>query len=137
MSTVTLRWVEGKLMVGTDSNGHSIVIGELPEDKKTFIGIKPSELLLLSVASCAAYDVIEILRKQRQPLKDLNILVSGEQIPKPPHKFTNIHLHYLVYGDVDQNKLKKAIRLAEDKYCSVITTLRPAVPITNDFEIIP
>ena len=58
MSTVTLRWVDGKLMVGTDSNGHSIVIGKLPEDEKTFIGIKPSDLLLLAAAACTAYDVI-------------------------------------------------------------------------------
>jgi len=137
MSTVTLRWVDGKLMVGTDSNGHSIVIGKLPEDEKTFIGIKPSDLLLLAAAACTAYDVIEILLKQREPLKDLKILCSGEQLSEPPYNFTGIHLHYMIIGDVNKEKLERAIRLTEDKYCSVVTTLRPALPVTSDYEIKP
>jgi len=135
MGSVTLRWVEGKLMAGTDSNGHSIVIGRSPENPDEFIGMKPSDLLLLAAASCSAYDVIEILQKQREPMRALKVICVGEQMPEPPSKFTSIHLHYIVHGAVNPSRLQKAICLSEDKYCSVISTLRPGVPITSDFEI--
>lgn len=135
MGVVTLRWVESLMMVGTDSNGHSIVIGRSPEKIEEFSGIKPSDLLLLAVASCAAYDVIEILRKQREPMHGLKVRCEGEQRSEPPNTFTHIHLNYLVEGKVDPVKLEKAIKLSEDKYCSVINTLRPGVPITSGYEI--
>jgi putative redox protein len=135
LDTTTLRWVDGNLMIGTDSNGHSIVIGKTPDAGSAFIGIKPSELLLLAASSCAAYDIVEILHKQREPLLDLKIECSGDQLPDPPFSFTRVHLHYEVHGAVDVTRLEKAIRLTEDKYCSVISTLRLAIPVTSDYEI--
>lgn len=137
MGTVTLRWVEGLMMVGTDSTGHSVVIGRSPEAKDTNIGLKASDLLLLAAAACSMYDVIEILTKQREPLQDLKILCSGDQLPDPPYTFTRVHLHYQVKGAVDEKKLARAIQLSEDKYCSVIATLRPKVSVSSDYEIIP
>ena len=135
MGTVTIRAVEGTMMVGTDSRGHSVVIGRSPEDRSVFVGVKASDLLLLSAAACSAYDVVEILSKQRQPMRDLKVFCTGEQQSDPPYTFTSIHLHYIAYGDVDPEKLAKAISLSEDKYCSVINTLRPGVPITSDYEV--
>jgi putative redox protein len=135
MGIVTLRWVESTLMVGTDSNVHSLVIGRSPEENAGFIGLKPSDLLLLAVASCSAYDVVEILRKQKEPLRKMTITCRGEQQNDPPYKFTEIHIHYLAEGKVDQQKLERAIQLSEDKYCSVIASLRPGVPIESDYEI--
>jgi putative redox protein len=136
MGSVTLRWIKGKMMAGTDSTGHSIVIGRSPDNPDEFFGMKPSDLLLLAAASCAAYDVIEILHKQREPMRELKVTVAGEQIPEPPSTFTRIHLHYVVHGKVDPLHLEKAIHLSEDKYCSVISTLRLGVPVTSDFEIL-
>lgn len=135
MGTVTIRWVERTLMVGTDSTGHSIVIGRSPEKQDTFLGMKPSDLLLLSVAACTAYDVLEILSKQREPLEDLKIFCSGEQKSDPPYTFTKIHLQYQVKGNVDKTKLERAISLSEEKYCSVINTLQQGVPISSEYEI--
>jgi putative redox protein len=135
MNRVTLRWIEAHMMVGTDSNGHSIVIGQSPDQDEAWVGMKPSDLLLLAAASCASYDVIEILHKQREPLADLKVTCSGDQLVEPPFTFTRIHIHYIVCGPVNPEKLQKAIRLAEDKYCCVIGSLRPGVSITSDFEI--
>jgi putative redox protein len=135
MKKVTLRWIESHLMVGTDSNGHSIVIGRSPDDHNEWAGMKPSDLLLLAAASCSAYDVVDILRKQREPLVDLKVICDGDQLDDPPYTFTKIHLHYVVCGPVNPDKLHKAIHLSEDKYCCVIGSLRPGVNITSDFEI--
>ena len=135
MAEIKIRWVEGKMMVGSDSNGHSIVIGPSPDPEHQWAGVKPAELLLLSVASCSAYDVIEILTKQRQPLEDLKVICSGEQQSEPPYYFTNIHVRYEARGAVDPEKLEKAIQLSEDKYCSVINTLKKGVPFSREFNI--
>lgn len=135
MGTVTVRQVAGVMMVGTDSVDHSVVIGKSPSDGNQFIGVKPSDLLLLAAASCSAHDVIEILLKQREPLANLVVECEGDQKPEPPYNFTRLHLHYKVKGAVDPEKLKRAIQLSEDKYCSVLATLRSGVPISSDFEI--
>ncbi len=136
MLSVTLRWAGGTLMVGTDSGGHSVTIGHSPDDPSQFIGMKPSDLLLLAASSCSTYDVVNILKKQREPLQDIKVICSGEQLPDPPYTFTRIHIHYMVYGSVNPEKLERAIHLAEDKYCSVISTLRCGTPVTSDYEII-
>jgi len=136
MGAVKIRWVEKTMMVGTDSTGNSVVIGRSPENPERFAGIKPSDLLLLAAASCSTYDVVEILTKQREPLEDLQVICDGEQENKPPYTFTRIHLHYVVKGQVNAEKLARAIQLSEEKYCSVIATLRPGVPVSSDFEIV-
>lgn len=136
MSTITLRWVEDKVFVGADSNNHSIVIGRAGSESPVWQGVKPSDLLLLAAASCAAFDVVEILTKQREPLQDLRIDCSGEQMAEAPYSFTKIRIHYLVKGKVNPLKLEKAIQLSEDKYCSVISSLRPQVVVTSNFDIV-
>ena len=136
MAKIILRSIEKNLMMASDSNGHSVVIGRSPEPEFEWAGVKPSDLLLMSVASCSAYDVIEIMAKQREPLEDLKVVCYGDQKSEPPYTFTRIHIHYIAKGAVDAKKLNKTIRLSEDKYCSVISTLKPGVPITSDFEII-
>ena len=136
MGTITLRWVEDKLMTITDSNGHSIVVGRYPGGELTWGGVKPSDLLLMAAAACSAYDIVEILGKQREPLEDLTVLCSGEQMAEPPYTFTRLHLHYKVKGAVKPEKLERAIRLSEEKYCSVVSTLRLGVPVSSAYEII-
>ena len=135
MGLIKLRWVEEKMMVATDSNGHSVVVGRSPDPEYNWVGVKPSDLLLMAVAACAAYDVVEILKKQREPMRDLMVSCSGDQMTEPPYSFTKIHLHYVIWGNISEIKLGKAISLSEEKYCSVISTLRPGVPVTSDFEI--
>lgn len=136
MGTIKLRWVEEKMMVVTDSSGHSIVVGRSPDPEFKFAGVKPSDLLLMAAAACSAYDVVEILTKQREPFEDLKILCTGDQMNEAPYTFTKIHLHYELKGNVNSEKLERAIRLSEEKYCSVIATLRPGVPVSSDYEII-
>jgi len=137
MAKIVLRQVEGQLMVGTDSNNHSVVIGKSSDEPPVWMGVKPSELLLMAAASCSGYDVVEILTKQRQPFHDLVVTCTGEQMPQPPSTFTHIHLHYQLHGAVEAEKLERAIQLSMEKYCSVTTTIRPDTPVTHSYEILP
>ena len=137
MGTVSLKWVDSQLMVGVDSFGHPLVMGSWPEKDPEWAGLKPSDLLLLSAAACSAYDVVMILEKQRAGLAGLEVRCSGEQEDQPPYAFTKIHLHYEVKGDISDAKVSRAIRLSEEKYCSVVNTLKSGVEITSDYQILP
>lgn len=135
-STVFIKWIESTLMTGLDSRGRSIVIGTNHDRNPEWLGMKASDLLLLAAASCSAYDVINILKKQREPVEDMEISCTGEQISDPPYTFLSLTLKYVITGSVDQGKLERAIKLSEEKYCSVISTLKPAVKISSSYEII-
>ena len=136
MGTVAVKWIESQLMTGVDSFGHPLVMGSSTEKEPQWAGLKPSDLLLLAAASCSAYDVVMILVKQREPLEGLEVTCTGEQESDPPYQFTTIHLHYRVRGPLNPKKVERAIRLSEEKYCSVTNTLKPTVAITSDYELL-
>lgn len=135
MAEVSIKWLEEKRFVGVDSTNHGIVISSSGRDGG--IGVKPSELLLLALGSCTAYDVVAILQKKRQKLTGLEVRVRSEQQPEPPWTFTGFHVHYIVRGrGLSEKAVADAIRLSDTKYCSVSATLKLGVPVTHDYEII-
>src|SRR5512137_1083006 len=94
MGKATVTWIDGKKFIGTDSTQHSVVVSTPDEG----IGMKPSELLLVALASCTAVDVVEILAKKQTPLDCLEIRATGEQDADPPWAFRKIHLCYSLQG---------------------------------------
>ncbi|MFO8036496.1 MAG: OsmC family protein [Anaerolineales bacterium] len=135
--SVKLEWVGSRMFAGTDSKGHSLTIGYNRDHRPESQGASPSDLLMLSAASCSAYDVVEILEKQKQPLEGLSVTVTGTQKKDPPTKYLSMHLTYRVKGDVEPEKLERAIQLSEEKYCTVSITLRQCVDITSEYKIHP
>jgi putative redox protein len=142
MSNVALKWTgeDSQMFIGRDSFGHVLLAGSWPQEGndewQEWKAIKPSDLLLLSLASCSAYDVVMILKRQRQPLVNLYVSVDGTQASDPPYQFTDIHLHYTAEGDgLDSAKVERAIKLSEEKYCSVAATVRGVAKLTHSYEI--
>ena len=134
MPTTTVRWITGKQFVGADSNNHTVVISG--EDEPN--GLRPSELLLLSLSSCTAYDVVEILSKKRKPLSMLEIITTGDHDPEAPWPYRTIHMKFRLSGkDLTNKAVEQAIDLSEKKYCSVSATVRGVAKITTEYEIIP
>jgi putative redox protein len=128
------------MFVGRDSFGRTVVAGswskEAGEQGQEWKGIKPSDLLVISLCSCSAYDVVEILKKQRQNLTGLDITADAKQASEPPYQFTDIHLHYVITGqNISIRKAEKAIELSQNKYCSVAATIRGVTKITHSFEL--
>ena len=102
-------------------------------------GARPMELLLMGLGGCTSIDLILILKKQRQPLEDIKIEVTGEreQIAGTEMKpFKKINIHYKLYGTLDPAKVEKAISLSMEKYCSATAQLRPSAEITHSYEIL-
>ncbi|QDK80572.1 OsmC family protein [Spirosoma sp. KCTC 42546] len=99
-------------------------------------GARPMEMMLMGLAGCSAIDVILILKKQKQVIEDFRLKVDGlrekDAIPAP---FKKIHITYLLKGQLNPEKVKRAIDLSMDKYCSATAQLRPSTEITYSFEI--
>lgn len=99
-------------------------------------GARPMEMLLMGLAGCSAIDVILILNKQKQVIDDFRMTVDGLR-PKgaTPAPFQKIHITYRLKGQLDPDRVKRAIDLSMDKYCSATAQFRPTAEITYSFEI--
>lgn len=142
MGNIAVQWTGGdsQMFIGRDSFGHVSIAGSWPKDDHDawteWKALKPSDMLVMSLASCSAYDVVMILKRQRQKITGLYISAEAEQAPDPPYQFTHIHLHYTVKGEnLDPKKVERAIDLSENKYCSVAATIKGVTKITHDFKI--
>jgi len=126
---VRLKWNPEEQFLLADGGNYQIVMRQPG-------GVKASDLLPMALIGCAAYDVVEILQKQKQDLRELNVSAESVQDDTPPWRFRKIRIHYQVVGrGIDPEKIRKAIQLSEEKYCSVYATLKDAVEITHDFEL--
>ncbi len=135
MPHAVVKWLQNKQFVGIDSSRHSVVLSSQDEDNG--IGMKPSDLLLVALGACAAVDVVEILAKKRTPLTSLDIEISGEQDPEPPWTYRRVHMIFRVRGaGITPASLDQAIRLSEEKYCSVAATVRGTAEITYEYQIL-
>lgn len=123
-------------MEATNEDGNTVVLDGSPAIGGHNSGMRPMQLLLAGIGGCSAIDVISILRKQRQPLDDIKITVDGEREPnKVPSLFTNIHLHYDLFGNLDEQKVRRAVELSAEQYCSVGKMLEKTAEVTYDFTI--
>jgi putative redox protein len=99
--------------------------------------LSPMEIVLASLAACSSYHVVSILRKKRQNLSDYWVEMTADRRDEPPRIFTNIHLKYIIRGkNISKEAVETAIRLSEEKYCSVGGMLKNAAKITSSYEIL-
>ena len=134
MITTRVKWVEKKTFLGTDSRGHGVVISGPAEEP----GVSAMQMLLLALGACALYDIVTILEKQRQPLRDVQAEIDGERTDGQPSPWKTIHVRFHFWGEgLDTDKVERAIQLSIEKYCGVHATLSPAATITHEYTIHP
>lgn len=138
MDTARIRWSAGRQFIGTDSNGHSIVMDASREYGGEGTGIRPVELVLQGLAGCTAMDVASILEKKRQDVRGIEINVSGRQrVDEYPKIYTSIEMEYVITGyDVNPDAVARAIELSEEKYCSVRGMLGEATQVTTSYRVV-
>jgi putative redox protein len=107
------------------------------QDEENGTGLRPSELLLMALGGCTGVDVVSILKKARQNLTGLEIQLTGEQDPDPPWTFRKIHLEYRLTGPgLSREAVERAIRLSEEKYCSVRATISGIAEVTSGYTLL-
>ncbi len=129
---VTLDWVKDLQFVAADGAGHGIVVESRKEGVPA--GFTPMQLLLVAAAGCMAMDVVSILRKKRLPLRGFTVTMDGDRATDHPRRFTEMRFNYAAVGDIPKADLDEAIRMSEERYCSVSATLKhaPKMVITSE-----
>ena len=134
---ISVKWIDGMLMVGKSDSGHAIVMDGPPEIGGENLGIRPMEMLLLGMAGCTMIDVVSTLKKMREDVVDCQTHVSADRAEEYPKVFTNIHVHFVLRGKkLDPSKIDKATKLSAEKYCSASIMIGKTAIITHDYEII-
>jgi putative redox protein len=133
-----IKWVEDATFLGEAGSGHAVVMDGPPDMGGRNLGVRPMEMLLLGMGGCTNFDVVHILKKQRQDVTDCVAELEAERAESEPKVFTKIHVHFVVKGNnLNENKVAKAVELSAEKYCSASIMLGNAgVEISHDFEII-
>jgi putative redox protein len=118
MPGVQLKWTGDAQFLATDEAGHVVVTDR---DGK---GIKPPDLLLASVASCAGIDVADILAKKRKKVTAIEVQVTKQNEPDPPWTIKRIDMEWTIRGpNISEKAARDAVRLSVEKYCSVAASL--------------
>jgi putative redox protein len=124
MTEAKATWIENQKFNGVASSGHSITVDG---DKQA--GNSPMELVLIGLCGCTGYDVASILRKKHEPFTSLAVAAEAERAATPPSVYTEIRLVYKVGGKVSHKAVEAAVRLSEEKYCSVAAMLNKTAKI--------
>lgn len=131
IAEVNVRWTDELRFEGAGAGRPAI---PLDGDAKT--ATSPVELLLLAAGACSAADVVVILKKQRVALESVEVTVRGTRREEHPRRYTAIAIEFAVRGaGADETKVRRAIDLSLEKYCSVVASLAPDIQISYDARI--
>lgn len=130
MITANVKWTEQTRFEGAAGSGHTVIV-----DGDSKVGSSPMELVLIALCGCTGYDVVSILQKKREPFTAVEVSAKAEKAPDPPRVYTSIHLTYRVAGKVSRKSVEDAVRLSEDKYCSVAGMLKKTAKMTYTIEL--
>ena len=134
MVEAKVSWIDGDRFAANASSGHAVVIDS---DRQRNTASGPMEMVLMGLCSCTATDVVSILRKKREPFTAVEVHAEAERAQQPPTVYTSIHLVYTVSGPVSQKAVEDAVRLSEEKYCSVAAMLRRTAKMTWEIRLLP
>ena len=132
--TLTQPLLQQRQFVAQTGSGHSMLL----DDTAGATGPKPIELVASALAGCTAFDVVTVLRqKYHQKVTGYEVRVEADQADRPPQVFTAVRIHHIVRGfEIDAAAIAQAIRLSEEKYCSVEAMLQKTASFHTTFEIV-
>jgi putative redox protein len=126
----TLNWAGNVAFSGTATSGHEIKIDGAEDIGGENAGVRPMEMLLQAVAGCSGINVMWILKRMHLEPTSFHMELEGDRTEEPPKNFTNVHIHYAFEGELPEQKVARAIQLANEKYCSVTHTLNSTLTVS-------
>ena len=126
---LTIKWKGNMAFSGVTPSGHELMMDADEKVGGQNSGARPTELLLHAVAGCTGMDIISILKKMRLDPSSFQMEVKGERAEDHPKRFTDIHIHYALEGDLPEDKVIRAIQLSKDRYCSVSHSLNATITV--------
>ncbi|MBW7862205.1 MAG: OsmC family protein [Rhodocyclaceae bacterium] len=133
----TIRWMNGMSFVAETGSGHLVTMDGSPEAGGRNLAPRPMELLLAGAGGCSAFDVVLILKRARQDVRDCEVRLTAERAETDPKVFTKIAFHYTVRGrNLKPDAVARAVRLSAEKYCSASIMLGKTAELVHDWEIV-
>jgi putative redox protein len=121
----------------TDMDGHKLVLDANEESGGDDLGLRPKKLMLAALAGCTGMDVIMILKKMKVEPESFHIIVEGDVAEDHPKKYTKMKVVYQFKGEnLPLDKLEKAVKLSEEKYCGVSAVYKEAMELTTEIRIV-
>jgi putative redox protein len=137
MDRVIAKWNGKRRFVAWDEAGHGVVMDASAAHKGDGSGVRPLEAVLYALAGCTGIDVIAILEKQRQDVRDLEVVVTAEQRDEQPRRYERLHVDYIVTGvGLKESAVQRAVSLSEDKYCSVRGMFDSDIELTSEIRLV-
>lgn len=131
-----VAWKGRLSFTGTADSGFDVPLGSYPEVGGDDDGFRPMELIAVGLAGCTAMDVISILNKKRQEVKDFQVIVETERADQHPRVFTKAIIEYHLAGkDISESAVTRAMELSADSYCPAQAMLGKVVPLTLKYFI--
>lgn len=137
MGRVVVQQTEGMVFRAAGASGHGILMDASREFGGEDSAPRPVEIMLSALGGCTAMDVVSILRKMNTEPTAFRIEIDDKRAPNHPKTFTDIHLTYILEGDVPEKNVAKAIELSLTKYCPIANTLAGTTRITSEYRIVP
>lgn len=133
----TVRWLDGMAFVAETGSGHLVSMDGAPEAGGRNLAPRPMELLLAGAGGCSAFDVVLILKRSRQDVRDCEVRLIAERAETDPKVFTRVGFHYTVRGkNLKPEVVERAIHLSAEKYCSASIMLGKTAELAHEWEII-
>ena len=134
--SVDLSWTDN-VAFETEMDGHKITIDAGEESGGSNLGPRPKKLMLTALAGCTGIDVVMILKKMKVVPEAFNVIVEADVTEEHPKHYTKMKVIYQFKGkDLPLDKLEKAVKLSEEKYCGVTAVYKKAMNIELEIRVI-
>ena len=132
-TTARIVWAENALFVGESGSGHTVTMDGSPDVGGRDLGVRPMEMVLIGMGGCTAIDVVSMLRKQRQDVRDVIVELAAERADDHPKVFTQVKVIYRVRGKgLNRALVERAVSLSDEKYCSATAMVRKSAEVTHE-----
>ena len=137
VSEIQVKYLEGIQFVAESSSGKVVFVDGGIDGNGNNTGIRPTDLLLMSLGSCAGMGIVSILKKKKQDVRGFNVIIRGENEHEWPKRVTNINIEFVIEGNnLSEDAVNRAIELSMGKYCTVKATLENPAQITATHKIL-
>lgn len=132
-TTARVVWVEGALFAAESGSGHTVTMDGSPDVGGRNLAARPLEMVLLGMGGCTAIDVVSMLRKQRQDIRDVVVELAAERADDHPKVFNKVRVVYRVRGrNLNKALVERAVTLSDEKYCSATAMVRKSAEVTHE-----
>ncbi len=133
----SIRWAGRMTFVGRAGSNHLLPMDSGPDFGGDSSATKPMELLLLGLGGCTGMDIVPLLKKMRQEVTGVELNITAERTEEHPRVYSRIDIEYVVAGrGLEEEKVKRAVELSQERYCSVSAMLKKACPVNYTIRLV-